>query len=397
MESERTEVPLILVADDDLNNLKVILSYVRSADAQYRVINANNGRNAYQLALTARPDIILLDWEMPEMSGIEVVQALKQHEQTADIPVIIYTGIMLAGEHLKIALEEGAVDFLRKPADRVELLSRLQAALRLSRSFKKIKEQNLLLQKQNEHIQHQNQSLTEINHIKDRLFSIIAHDLRSPLNDFHSLFELLQYQALTLEQLRQEIPVLTHGLKSLQTLLDNLLYWSLSQMQGLALYPQPIALIEAVEQLKSFFAYQLETKGIAFDNQVPAGLYAQADFNILALLLRNLIGNALKFTPEGGRIGVSAQLSRPSLIDIRVTDTGTGMTAEQVQKLFGGTLSQTLAGTRSERGTGLGLMLCRDFVERSGGELRIDSAPGRGTTVTFSLPKALSPVPQTTR
>jgi two-component system sensor histidine kinase/response regulator len=353
MEPERPDLPLILVADDDLNNLKVILSYVRSAEAQYRVINANNGRNAYQLALTARPDIILLDWEMPEMSGIEVVQALKKHEETADIPVIIYTGIMLAGDHLKIALEQGAVDFLRKPADRVELLSRLQAALRLSRSFKKIKEQNFLLQKQNEQIQRQNESLTELNNIKDRLFSIISHDLRSPLNDFHSLFELLQYEALTLEQLREEIPTLTHGLKSLQTLLDNLLYWSLSQMQGLALYPQPIALHDAVEQLRAFFAYQLETKGVEFENTVPSDLYVHADGNILALLLRNLIGNALKFTEAGGRIRLAAQPVPPALVDVTVADTGAGMTAAQVAKLFGGNLNQTVEGTRSERGTGL--------------------------------------------
>ena len=397
MEPERPDLPLILVADDDLNNLKVILSYVRSAEAHYRVINANNGRNAYQLALTARPDIILLDWEMPEMSGIEVVQALKKHEETADIPVIIYTGIMLAGDHLKIAFEQGAVDFLRKPADRVELLSRLQAALRLSRSFKKIKEQNLLLHKQNEQIQRQNESLTELNNIKDRLFSIISHDLRSPLNDFHSLFELLQYEALTLEQLREEIPALTHGLKSLQTLLDNLLYWSLSQMQGLALYPQPIALHDAVEQLRAFFAYQLETKGVELDNAVPASLYVHADGNILALLLRNLIGNALKFTEAGGRIRLAAQPVPPALVDVTVADTGAGMTAAQVAKLFGGNLNQTVEGTRSERGTGLGLILCRDFVERSGGELRVDSAPGQGTAVTFSLPKALSPVPQSAR
>lgn len=391
MEAERTDLPLILVADDDLNNLKVILSYVRTAEAQYRVINANNGRNAYQLALTARPDIILLDWEMPEMSGIEVVQALKKHEETADIPVIIYTGIMLGGDHLKIALEQGAVDFLRKPADRVELLSRLQAALRLSRSFKKIKEQNLLLHKQNEQIQKQNESLLELNNIKDRLFSIISHDLRSPLNDFHSLFELLQYEALTMEQLREEVPALTHGLKSLQTLLDNLLYWSLSQMQGLALYPQPILLHEAVDQLAVFFAYQLENKGVRFENAAPETVYVHADGNILALLLRNLIGNAIKFTEAGGTVRVSAQPAPPSMIEVTVADTGVGMTQDQAERLFGATLNATVEGTRAERGTGLGLVLCRDFVERSGGAMRVSSEPGRGTTVSFTLPKALAP------
>lgn len=391
MEAERTDLPLILVADDDLNNLKVILSYVRTAEAQYRVINANNGRNAYQLALTARPDIILLDWEMPEMSGIEVVQALKKHQETADIPVIIYTGIMLGGDHLKIALEQGAVDFLRKPADRVELLSRLQAALRLSRSFKKIKEQNLLLHKQNEQIQKQNESLLELNNIKDRLFSIISHDLRSPLNDFHSLFELLQYEALTMEQLREEVPALTHGLKSLQTLLDNLLYWSLSQMQGLALYPQPILLREAVDQLKAFFAYQLENKGVRFENAAPETVFVHADGNILALLLRNLIGNAIKFTEAGGTVRVSAVAAPPSMIEVTVADTGVGMTQEQAERLFGASLNATVEGTRAERGTGLGLVLCRDFVERSGGAMRVSSEPGRGTTVSFTLPKALAP------
>jgi len=390
MESERTNLPLILVADDDLNNLKVILSYVRSADSQFRVINANNGRNAYQLALTARPDIILLDWEMPEMSGLEVVKALKQHEETADIPIIIYTGIMLGGDHLKIAFEQGATDFLRKPAERVELLSRLQSALSLSRSIKRTKEQNILLQKQNEQIQRQNENLTELNGIKDKLFSIISHDLRSPLTAFHNLFELLEYDALTIEQLREEIPGLTHGLKSLQALLDNLLYWSLSQMQGLALYPQPILLQETAVQMQSFFAAQLEQKGLQFEYSVAPDLYVQVDTNILSLILRNLIGNAVKFA-ETGSIRVIARALPSAQVEISVVDTGSGMDLEQIDNLFSNSINDSQKGTRAERGTGLGLILCRDFVERSGGELRVTSAVGIGSTFTFTLPKALSP------
>jgi signal transduction histidine kinase len=168
-------------------------------------------------------------------------------------------------------------------------------------------------------------------------------------------------------------------------LLDNLLNWSAAQMAGEATRPEPVYLDEVVEETLSLLLSDAERKKIYLLNQVQEPLVAHADLNMIRLILRNLVSNAIKFTPDSGTVTVAAQ-RLGTMWEITVTDSGLGIATADRQKIFGQGGPHSTLGTAHEKGTGLGLLLCKDFVERNGGELTFESEVGRGTAFRFTLP-----------
>ena len=246
---------------------------------------------------------------------------------------------------------------------------------------------NRLLQQKNRAIHQQKEELGRLNRTKDTLFSIISHDLRSPLSSLYSMFSLLNMGVLPPERMAAHSERLSHTLDVTLRLLDNLLNWSASQMQGDKVRPEIIQLAATIEEALALLLGDAERKGILLLTKLPDPCLVRADPNMVRLVLRNLIGNAIKFTPQDGTITVAAR-QLDGQWEVSVTDTGVGIVPEDYPKIFGEATLYTTLGTAREKGTGLGLRLCKDFVERNGGQIAFDSVPGQGTTFRFTLPLA---------
>ncbi len=228
--------------------------------------------------------------------------------------------------------------------------------------------------------------LTELNATKDKLFSIIGHDLKGPLNSLTSFSSLLINHAdkLSKEEIKMLSTDLDKSLKNLMALLENLLEWSRSQTGSIdfkaAQFDISLVVQENIELLRGL----AENKKITVVNEAPVEVFVNAHRHSINTVVRNLLSNAIKFTSEGGIITVGIQKSKLTIIFIR--DTGVGMAPATVQKLFElGSKTSTL-GTAKEKGTGLGLILCKDFVEKNGGTIHVESAEGIGSRFYFTIP-----------
>ena len=230
----------------------------------------------------------------------------------------------------------------------------------------------------------QRDALEEANRSKNKLFSVISHDLRSPLNSLQGLFSLLQDGHLSSTELQVMLPELTQRLNQTHSLLDNLLIWAKSQMQGIKSHPAIIDLVPVIENTVGLIDSQAKHKHIRIVVETPRTLEAYADLDMVMIVLRNLLTNAVKFTTEQGTIRITGEQS-PDVIRISIQDTGIGISEEAQQLLFIDDTEST-AGTRGEKGTGLGLLLSKDFVEKNGGKIWVESEMKLGSTFTFTVP-----------
>lgn len=247
---------------------------------------------------------------------------------------------------------------------------------------------NRLLQRKNRAINRQKQELGHLNRTKDTLFSIISHDLRSPLSSLYSMLTLQNIGNLPPERMAAHTERLSRTLDVTLRLLDNLLNWSAAQMQGYTVRPEKIQLQAVVEEALALLIGDAERKGILLRTQLPDPCLVKADVNMLRLVLRNLIGNAIKFTPPEGTVTLAARPLDATMWEITVADTGVGIAAADQNRIFGETGLHSTLGTAREKGTGLGLRLCKEFVERNGGRISFETVPGEGTTFRFMLPAA---------
>ncbi len=264
------------------------------------------------------------------------------------------------------------------------------------RSGRRRKRINKMLMEHQEEIKRRSIELEQLNKVKDKFFSIISHDLRSPMTALGGTLDLLNKQRLSSEEFASLTQSLRVQFNHTNTLINNLLDWTLLQMDKLSVNHEPVDIgrltTESFEAVRTLY-----DKNIKFENRVRKGTVGMGDRNILNLVLRNLILNAIKFTESGGRIWVDAGQHDMELV-VSVGDTGTGIKPEVQEYLFDKTTSYTSRGTANEKGTGLGLILCKEFVEKNGGKIWFESKVGEGTTFFFTLPKAqvsVTSVPET--
>lgn len=234
----------------------------------------------------------------------------------------------------------------------------------------------------------QKEELERLNREKDKLFSIVSHDLRSPFTSLLSLTRLMISLGDRLEkpQLLAQAGKVNEAAKRIFALIENLLDWSRLQMDQVRVEPAPVDLRALAAKNTDLFAPIGAEKGVAVVNEVPAGLTAFADANTVDTVIRNLVNNAVKFTAEGGQVTIDGRLDG-SMAAVSVRDTGVGMTPEQLRRLFELGKEGTTRGTRGEKGTGLGLLLCKDLAERNGGSIQAESEPGKGSLFTVFLPR----------
>ena len=229
--------------------------------------------------------------------------------------------------------------------------------------------------------------LRELNATKDKFFSIIAHDLKNPFNDLMGFTQLLalnidKYDKPKIEQFTQ---IIHQSSKLAYNLLENLLDWSRSQTGTLKYNPEKISINQLVDENINLLESTAKNKNIRIFSELDKEVYAQADKNMIRTVLRNLISNGIKYTNQGGYINIRSFCDN-HICEISVADNGIGISAENIDKIFKIDESFSTIGTEREKGTGLGLILCKEFVEKNGGRLRVKSEPEKGSAFSFTLP-----------
>lgn len=258
-----------------------------------------------------------------------------------------------------------------------------------NKSNKILQEINTYVNAQNEALLESEKSLKQINATKDKFFSIISHDIKGPLNSITGFLEVLIQHAdgFSRDELKTFAGNMNKAIGSLKDLLENLLQWSRSQGNNIQYKPELIDLKIVVDEIYQLLTTIAENKDLKLVGELQEGLQVYADKNMLHFILRNLIGNAIKFTPKGGEI-ITQVKDLGNFQEIKVIDSGVGMTQEELINVFKLESYQIKKGTENEIGTGLGLMLCNEFVERNGGSITIQSKINQGSVFTFTLPKS---------
>ena len=232
------------------------------------------------------------------------------------------------------------------------------------------------------------EDLKLLNTTKDKFFTIISHDLKSPFQSLLSSSELLatEIESLSHEEIKSFSRGLNDNLRSLFGLLDNLLHWSMMQRNMLEYNPVNLNLNDAVIKIIGILNQSAMRKNISISNNVDTGIFVYADVDMLRSVIQNLLINAIKFTKSEGKIIISS-LHKDGFVEVTVQDNGIGIEAEKASKLFNFSTMLTTNGTSGERGTGLGLPLCKEFIERNNGKIWVESKLGKGSKFTFTLRK----------
>jgi signal transduction histidine kinase len=252
--------------------------------------------------------------------------------------------------------------------------------------------QKLELQKEelgnkNKMIEEKSEELSRLNSTKDKLFSIIGHDFRSPIQNLKSLLELFNRQDLSQKEFEHYSKDLKSKIDAIYVNMNNLLNWSVMQLQGIQTKPDVIDLALLTNEVSDLYNESYQKKGIRFINEIREETLAYADRDHIHLILRNLISNAFKFTPQNGSVKIYSNV-KGGEVEISVEDSGIGIASRDFEKLFVRETLWSVNGTNNEKGLGLGLLLCKEFIEKNQGRLVVRSELSRGTTFTFSIPAA---------
>lgn len=231
-------------------------------------------------------------------------------------------------------------------------------------------------------------NLEEVNKTKDKLFSIVSHDLRSPINSLNSLMQYTMDENLSQEEFMQISHKLKHEVEHVHFTLLNLLQWAKTQMKGITTDPSEVLINELIADNLELYRPIVQSKMIRIENKVPAETACWADRDQINLVIRNLLNNALKFTHKGGQVTIETADTNTDYWTFSVKDTGIGMDSDTLQKLFKPNFQNKRYGTAGEKGTGLGLILVKDFVEKNNGVLSVESEQGIGSIFSFTLPKS---------
>lgn len=237
-------------------------------------------------------------------------------------------------------------------------------------------------------LQKSQKDLERINQSKDKLFSIISHDLKNPFNTLLNFSELTlkNYQNLPAEKLLDFLDRINKSAKRGYALLENLLHWSQFQTGTIIIHPEEFEIKTKIDETILIFREVAAAKNIIITNNLKENYHVFADEQMITVVIRNLLSNALKFTGKNGSISFSAQ-ELPSQLAITVSDNGVGINQADQIKLFNLNTNYSTTGTENEKGSGLGLVLCREFVEKNGGKIWVESEIGQGCIFSFTIPK----------
>jgi len=250
-----------------------------------------------------------------------------------------------------------------------------------------LKEKLDIIEKINQQLKESEEELRKLNNTKDKFFSIMAHDIKNPLGGMLTITDVIKndFKRLTDEEKMEMFETINKSAQHLYTLLENLLHWSRSQTGRIPFKPVKLNLYEIVNNNIELQKANSDKKNIIIINMIDQNLTAVADKEMFNLIVRNLISNAIKFTNNNGQIIISAQ-QKDGMIEVSVEDNGVGISKDNIGKLFRIDTQLIVPGTNNETGTGLGLILCKEFVTKNGGDIWVTSEEGKGTKFSFTVP-----------
>ena len=398
----------ILIVDDNPNNLFSLHELI-NGNFQVEILEANSGFEALRIINEQQIDLCLMDVQMPEMDGFETARLVKERPKTAHIPIIFITAFDPNKSLMEKGLDAGGLDYLSKPIDDVQLVHMLHMYLRFiererninSELEEKVLERTQELQYANRKLKleieerkraeaaltESQQNLHSANAAKDKFFSIIAHDLRNPFNTIIGFSNVLRenFNELDIKEKTHFIELINDAAVNSYNLLGNLLDWARSQTNTISFMPMKIDLGEIIMATQSMLRGDAQKKSITVVDMVPEGIYVKADNNMIATIVRNLLTNAIKFTRNDGMVSVSYRMV-DNKHEITFGDNGVGIAAENIDKLFIIDTKVATTGTAGEPGTGLGLILCREFIQKNSGTIRVESEEGKGSRFIITLP-----------
>lgn len=269
-------------------------------------------------------------------------------------------------------------------------IQKRKANFKLAKQKKQIEDANKVLTVQKKELQNFTRELEIANKTKDKFFSIIAHDLRGPLGNLMEFGEILWSKGDEIEEesKKKYIEIIAKDAKMTFNLLDNLLKWSLSNTGGIIPKFEQLNVNKIVKENFNFFKTTAKAKELTLRDSLNEKIEFIADYDMLNTIVRNLISNAIKFTPNKGIIEILSRKTSDDRIEIGISDSGVGIEAEKLSKLFNLDSHITTPGTNNEQGSGLGLKLCKEFIERNEGKIYAESELGNGTIIWISLPAA---------
>lgn len=362
----------LLVVTSSFEEPGEILETLR--EAAFQVITARDFDEIVHAAKLKQPDLLILNVKpSEEQEEYAIIRRMKRHKDTRGISMLFIAAIT-EQTYIPDCLFYDNVDFISKPFRPKELVIRIQHQLSLMEAKKTICLQNRKLQKTMES--------------RDKLYSVIAHDLRAPIGTIKMI-------AASLENERNQM-IDPHILKSFDmihetteeayNLLENLLRWSRNQNGKTRIYPTTFDLSKAIYHVLALFTAIADSKGIKVNNHSKTNVTVYADEDMIRTVLRNLLSNAIKFSFPGGQIDVGLS-EMPDMVMVSVKDNGQGIKKELQSKLLKGNEYISTYGTHNEKGSGLGLILCRDFVKMNKGKLWFSSQENKGTTFYFTVPR----------
>ena len=356
----------ILIVDDQLENLQTIVDMFATESITYNVIKAPNGKIALKIIEEIIPDLIITDWEMPEMDGIEFIKQLKKSNITSDIPVIMCTGVMTSSENLNTALNAGAVDYIRKPIDKIELIARTKANLNLAESFQKIKSLN--------------ESLTELSQFKEDMTNMVVHDLKNPLSAIINI-------DLSSDN-KEKMDIVKYSGYTMMNLVQNILEVYKYEQVAIQLNKEELNLIDIINKAIEEIEYLAVQKALEIKINVDNKIALNADVNYLRRMLANILSNAVKFSPENSEIAIKAKLINNNQLRLTIHNLGRHIPINHQQNIFKKFGQAEKKGQGRFSSTGLGLTFCKMAAEAHNGAIGVESEENKGVTFYLMLPDA---------
>jgi signal transduction histidine kinase len=406
---DTTEKSVIICVDDEQTVLRSLKRELGDAfGGRHYIETAETGQETLELIDELRRDrldisVVLSDHIMTDMKGDELL--IRVHGLLPKTLKIMLTGQANMEAVTNAVNHADLYRYIAKPWEMADLVLTVKEALRRYTQEQRLAAQNAMLQNMTEvleqqvqertaaleaqqlALQHANTQLHELNASKDKFFSIIAHDLKSPFTSLLGQTELLieHFELYSPDELRDEIGSLGEAARKLYDLLENLLAWSRLQRGIMDRHPRTFDLAQIIDENVALFQATAGHKQVRLTTRVQPSIMVHTDPNMISAVLRNLISNALKFTQARDTVTIDAR-EQDTCVEVAVSDTGTGISPEVMARLFRIDQSHTQTGTDGEIGTGLGLVLCQELLKQNGGRISVESEPGRGTIVTFRLP-----------
>ncbi|MDW7691827.1 hybrid sensor histidine kinase/response regulator [Flammeovirgaceae bacterium SG7u.111] len=376
----------ILLADDEQASLMTNLTFLKELGENHSIIGAPDGEKALELVKLKKPDLVLSDWMMPKMTGMELLSALKSDPETKDIPVIMVTA-MVTSKDLEKAFDEGATDYITKPVDKIELLARARAALQSYTYYKEMKRQKEELSVMNNQLTRAEKNLEELNNLKDVFFSVISNDLKQPLYSLTSFVDLLckNINNFSKEEMRYVADNLKVSLYSVNTLLNSLKKWTEleKQQEAPVIVQENLYKItdESIEQVKHTF----EQKVIRINNLIDPEQSIKTHKPTFQSIISILLESAAKFVVERGDFNITSKINT-DFIEVDFEIPGFQVKDIHISNLFDLSYYMDNEIQFFEKGSGLGFVLSKMLLNRVGGKIDIDHKGGKPVLFKISLP-----------